>query len=307
MIRRVGTGAALAAGRQPAVAGSFYPADPDGLRSLVSALLEEVDRRYPPPAGLGTPAGILVPHAGLTYSGVVAAAGWRSLRALEAPGKEPATVVILGTNHRDAMLDGVGAWDRGPWHTPLGDVGTDVDLACAIVALGPPFLVDRDAHLGEHSIEVQLPLLRVLAPSARIVALAVATGIGPRAVEAGAALGAVLADRRARGERVLLAISTDMAHYPRHEDAAWVTEYLRPAILSVDPEALAARESALRLRSLPGLACGMCGIEPAVVGLAALRAAGARRGDALAAATSADAGSPRDHTVGYFSASFTSG
>jgi Predicted dioxygenase len=296
---------AEAGARLPAVAGSFYPDDPHVLRTIVTRQLAEAERRHPLPAGLGEPAGILVPHAGLEYSGVVAAAGWLVLRASDrSPGSDPTSVVILGTNHRAGWLTGVAAWDRGPWRTPLGDVIVDEDLADAVVGLGPPFVVDRDAHRGEHSIEVQLPFLQVVAPAARIVALAVSTGTGRRALEAGASLGALLAARREMGQRILLAISSDMAHYPSRGDAARVTDFLRPAILDIDAEGLAAREAGVRIQPMSGLACGMCGIEPAVMGLAALRAAGAHRAVSLAEATSADAGGPGDHTVGYLAAAF---
>lgn len=295
----------LAATRPPAVAGSFYPGHPDALRALVDVLVAEAARRHSLPSDIGEPAGILVPHAGLEYSGVVAAAAWRLLGETgPAAGPGPATVVLLGTNHAATWLDGIGVWDRGAWHTPLGTVTVDHDLAARVIDLGHPFMVDREAHLAEHSIEVQLPFLQVLAPAARIVPLATSAGIGAPAVAAGAALGRLLASERAVGRRVLLAISTDMAHYPSHDEAGAVTEYLRSAILEMDADSLAARERAVRLRRAPGLVCGMCGIEPAVVGLAALRAAGAGRGIALASATSADAGGPASRTVGYLAAAF---
>lgn len=292
--------------REPAVAGSFYPDDPRRLRTLVARQLYEAGARFPPPsaAGLGDVVGILVPHAGLEYSGVVAAAAWRLLGPGDGASPVPPTVVILGTNHRALWLEGVGAWDRGAWRTPLGHTAIDTALAAEVVALGRPFTIDLDAHRAEHSIEVQLPLLQAVAPAARIVPLAVATGTGSAALEAGARLGSLLAARRADRSKVLLAVSTDMAHYPRHRDAEWVTEQLLPAILALDADALAAQERDLRLRGVPNLACGMCGIEPAVVGLAALGAAGARRGVTLAAATSADAGGPDAHTVGYLAVAF---
>jgi AmmeMemoRadiSam system protein B len=250
--------------------------------------------------------GLLVPHAGLMYSGLVAAAAWQLLepRSEDSASPEPLSVVILGTNHRAGWLHGLGAWDRGAWQTPLGETRVDTELAAAIVALGPPVLVDHAAHAAEHSIEVQLPFLQVVAPAARIVPLAVATGTGAGALEIGTRLGAALASRRREGRPVVLAISSDMAHYPAARDAAAVTAELLPAIRDLDGSALAAREAALRARGVPGLTCGMCGIEPAVVGLAALAAAGAVRTEALAAATSADAGGPRDATVGYLSAAF---
>jgi AmmeMemoRadiSam system protein B len=292
--------------REPAVAGSFYPDDPRRLRALAVRQLGEASARFPPPSapGLGEVAGILVPHAGLEYSGVVAAAAWRLLGSRADTSPAPPTVVILGTNHRALWLEGIGAWDRGAWRTPLAESAVDADLAAEVVALGRPYTIDLDAHRGEHSIEVQLPFLQAVVPAARIAPLAVAMGTGSAALEAGARLGSLLAARRKGGSVVLLAISTDMAHYPQHRDAEWVTEQLVPAILALDGEALAAQERDLRRRGVPNLACGMCGIEPAVVGLAALRAAGARRGVALASATSADAGGPDAQTVGYLAVAF---
>jgi AmmeMemoRadiSam system protein B len=291
------------AGRRPAVAGTFYPADPGRLERLVAAQVEQAGGRPAGPTGPGVPIGLLVPHAGLEYSGLVAAAGWRLLGGPSADA-EPGSVVLLGTNHRAGWLDGVAAWERGAWATPLGDVAVDAELAAEVVALGPPFLVDREAHAEEHSLEVQLPFLRTVAPLARIVPLAVSMGTGPDAIEAGRRLGRLLAARRDAGERIVLAISTDMAHYPAHDHALTVTSLLEPLIRALDPEALAAREAALRRQGIAGLACGMCGIEPTVVGLAALRTAGAQPGTTLASATSADAGGPPDRTVGYLSVRF---
>jgi AmmeMemoRadiSam system protein B len=103
---------------------------------------------------------------------------------------------------------------------------------------------------------------------------------------------------------ILLAISSDMAHYPPAAASEEVTEALLPAILSVDPTGLAAREGALRHARIPGLVCGMCGIEPTVLGLAALGAMGATSSTFLAAATSADAVGPADRTVGYLAVRF---
>jgi len=291
------------------VAGSFYPADARRLAPLVERILAGAVRvdLEPGPAGRvtrpGLLAGLLVPHAGLAYSGLVAAAGWR--RVAMAWPDAPVTVVLLGTNHGAPWLDGVAGWGVGAWQTPLGDVATDDELADGIVGLGPPFLLDRAAHLGEHSIEVQLPLLQVVAPRARIVPLAVSAGTGVEAIVAGARLGRLLAARRAMGHAVLLAISSDMAHYPPAQACARVTDELLPPILRLDAASLARHEATLVEGDIPGLVCGMCGIEPAVLGLAALRAMGIGPGTRLAAATSADAGGPLDRAVGYLSVAWT--
>jgi len=292
--------------RDPAVAGSFYPDDPAQLDPLVTRLLAEAGRLpgvcEDAEAGHGMPAAILVPHAGLVYSGVTAAAAWACLA--EVRGGPPTTVVLLGTNHTAAWLRGVGAWEEGRWVTPAGTFAVDGALADAILALGPPYRVDRDAHTDEHSIEVQLPLLAAVAPDVRIVPLAVATGTGAPVVQAGERLGRLLAGRRATGERVVLAISSDMAHYPPADACREVTEALLPAILDRDPVALALLEDRLRNSGIRGLACGMCGIEPAVLGLAAVRAMGVGRGSLLAASTSSDAGGPANRTVGYLAVRF---
>lgn len=309
-------GIVAAPGRLPAVAGSFYPADPGALAELVDRLL--VTARPPDDAVRAVEAGlagILMPHAGLSYSGPVAAAAWklagsvrrgleRSTPAAGAMSFAATTVVLLGTNHSAAWLDGVGVWEAGAWLTPLGAVEVDEDLAEQIVALGPPFAVDRDAHLAEHSLEVQLPFLHRAMPDARVVPLAIGTGTGDGGIRAGERLGTLLAERRASGADVRLAISTDMAHYPPAAIGARVTEELAPFILALDPTRLARRESELARSGLHGVVCGMCGIQPTVLGLAALRAMGVRRGVRMAAATSADAGGASGRTVGYLAAAF---
>ena len=308
-----------AAVRLPTVAGIFYPAEPARLGRMAAAMLAATAPRSETGAGAKSgmtfasvtgPAsaasapprpllGLLVPHAGLAYSGRVAAHGWRLV-------PDGATIVILGTNHTAAWLRGVGTWEAGHWRTPLGDVAVDAELASEILALGIPFGLDRAAHHDEHSIEVQLPLLRAAAPSARIVPLVVGTGTGASAIAAGKRLGVLLAHLRTAGASIVLAISTDMAHYPPADAAVRVTEALLPAIEGLLPDELARAEATIGrgAGAGPGMACGMCGIEPAVLGLAALRAMGATRGVALASATSADAGADPGRTVGYLSVAF---
>lgn len=305
--------------RQPAVAGSFYPAEPATLRALVDDLLDQATRagagRAAGPASEAGPApldapgarlrGVLVPHAGLEWSGAVAAAGWRCLDTPPSgePGPTSTSVVLLGTNH-SAWLAGVGIWPEGTWRTPLGEVAVDAEVADAIARLGPPFAVNPEAHFREHSIEVQLPLLQVITPDTRVVPLAVSAGTGADALAAGARLGELVAGLDDPARRVLLAISTDLAHYPAHRDAVRVTETLLPPILQLDPATVAGTERGLVQEPIADLVCGMCGIEPTVLGLAALRAAGATRGHRLAAATSADAGGPPTRTVGYLAVAF---
>lgn len=284
--------------RDPAVAGTFYPADPLRLGSLVDSLLAGA-AEVPRPEGLvgSTILGLLVPHAGLAFSGAVAATSWRLVGELN-----PTTIVLAGTDHQ-AWAGGVGVWTGGPWRTPLGQVQIDRQLAARIAELGPPFAAEDSAHEAEHSLEVQLPLLKRACPSARIVPLAVSPRLGNHA-EAGARLGWLLAHLRAAGEPVLLIASSDLAHYPPANVCEAVDRELLEPLLRLDGDALLELETRLVGSNLPGLVCGLCGIDPVRFSLAALREMGARTGYLLAAATSADAGGDRRRTVGYAAAAF---
>jgi AmmeMemoRadiSam system protein B len=287
--------------RRPAVAGAFYPGSGPALDEMTAELFGAAEQLPGVAEAMtGTPVGLLVPHAGLVYSGVVAAAAWIQL-ARAAP---ETTVVLLGTNHGAGWLDGVGIWDAGAWRIPNRDVSVDSELAEAILALGPPFSRDRAAHASEHSIEVQLPLLSRALPGASVVPLAVSAGRGSAARVAGERLGGLLLELRHAGRHVVLAISSDMAHYPAHAACARVTEVLAPQIIALDAAGLAAREEAVAVTGVPGLVCGMCGIEPSILGLTALRAMGAKSGTVLASATSADAGGSATRTVGYLAVRF---
>jgi hypothetical protein len=281
-----------------AVAGTFYPAEPDRLAKLVETLLAGA-AKVPRPDALDPSAvvGALVPHAGLVFSGAVAALSWRLAGEIA-----PSTIVLAGTDHQ-AWAAGVGVWTGGPWRTPLGDVSVDRELSRRIAGLGSPFEADDDAHLAEHSIEVQLPLLIRACPGARIVPLAVSPRLEGHA-EAGALLGRMLAELRAAGERILIVASSDFAHYPPARVCEEVDDRLLGPLLALDEAALGKLDRALDAMNLPGLVCGMCGIDPARFVLSAVAEMGATRGLLLGKATSADAGGDPRRTVGYAAAAF---
>ena len=287
--------------RRTSVAGTFYPAEPERLGSMVEALLAGTGGAATPTRAesfdVKSVVGGLVPHAGLIYSGAVAALTWRLVGKLA-----PATVVLAGTDHQ-AWAAGVGVWTGGPWLTPIGEVAVDRDLALRIADLGPPFAADDEAHMGEHSLEVQLPLLLRACPGTRIVPLAVSPRLRDH-TDAGARLGRLLAELRSAGERVLLVASSDFAHYPPAQICEDVDDRLLVPLLRLDGNALGDQETALLAAKLPGLVCGLCGIDPVRFTLAAVAEMGATRGILLGKATSADAGGDPRRTVGYAAVAF---
>ena len=190
--------------RQAVRAGMFYPASANQCQAQAQALLEGVAL---PGDILANLRGGLLPHAGWVYSGALAA---MTVRALTAPlGGQPGTVVIFGADHTgQAQLGEV--WDAGAWETPLGDVEIDEALAGALLGGCDLLRSNPQAHLGEHSIEVQLPLLRLASPALRIIPIAVPPG--EIAVEIGRAVGATLAGLPSA--RVLG--SSDLTHHGGH-------------------------------------------------------------------------------------------
>ena len=306
--------------RPPANAGSFYPASPEALRSLVDAQLAEAaavqtagmrpgtgaqpsadSPRIPGSRGrVPRPVGLVVPHAGLVYSGRIAAAAWGLLR--EEP---PDAIVIAGTNHYWPGLEGVAVWPSGAWDTPLGEVPVAASLGAEVLALGDPFEALPAAHRREHSIEVQLPFIARACPGVPIVPLLVSFASTEAALSAGAALGRLLAELRSGDLDVVLAASSDFAHYPPAARAEAVTRSLVPPLLAMDGRELARREEAIRRSGTAGLVCGMCGIEPVVFAVGALGAMGLAPGRLLADGTSADVpGADPDRTVGYAAIAF---
>jgi hypothetical protein len=289
--------------RRAAHAGTFYPADPTVLAAQVDALLAAARSQRSSRSAL--PLGLLVPHAGIDWSGPVAARGWLELEPDPVAPGPPPTVVLLGTNHFARRSRGISAWSGGPWWTPLGEVAVDEALRHRILALGGPVVGRSEPHLDEHSIEVELPFLARVRPDARIVPLLVGPLDERELRVAGAAFGRLVAEVLAAGDPVVLAASSDLAHYPSRVVAEQVDAESLRAIVALDADRLARHEAAAESAAIVGLDCALCGIEPAVCLLAALRALGATAGTVLAHATSADAplGEP-NHVVGYAAVRF---
>lgn len=190
--------------RYPARAGSFYEASPDACRRHVEEMLDEASV----PDDLPTPRhGGVVPHAGWAFSGVLACRTFKALAETERVD----TFVLLGADHTGSATQGE-LFDAGAWQTPLGEVAVDEELAGEILERCGSTRCNPSAHAHEHSLEVQVPIVQVLCPEAKILPLAVAPA--DIAVHVGREVGAVLAGWDAGVVKVVG--STDLTHHGGH-------------------------------------------------------------------------------------------
>lgn len=237
--------------RRPAVAGSFYPAGTEALRTAIDTMM---GGRTPPREPLAK--ALLVPHAGYIYSGRIACETYLSSRL-------PNRLVILGPNHTGEGAP-IAVAREGAWRTPLGNAVIDVSLADAILAGCPGARPDENAHRREHSIEVQIPFLQRLVPEFRFVPICVGTQRLTELLDLGRAVADAI---RAAEDDILILLSSDMSHYV---PAAFAERQDRKALerlQALDPEGLH--------RVVHEEDISMCGVAPAIAGLQAARLLGA--------------------------------
>ncbi|MBI3492055.1 MAG: AmmeMemoRadiSam system protein B [Acidobacteria bacterium] len=266
--------------RRAAVAGSWYPGSASTLAAAVDRHLAGTDRDLD-----GDLVALIAPHAGLTYSGPVAAHAYRLLR-----GRTFDRLVLVGPSHFVAF-DGVSIVADGGFETPLGVA--PIDAACARELLTSTAVI-RDhppAHTREHSLEMQLPFLQRLAPAAPIVPLV----MGHQTAATASALGEALA-RVLRGTRTLLVASTDLSHYHDAATARALDHVVIDCVSRFDADGLQAS-----LDARPDHACGG---GPTVAVMRAARQLGARDAVVLRYADSGDVSGDKSSVVGYLAAAF---
>ena len=267
--------------RKAAVAGQWYPKIAAPLAAAVDAHLAAADSGGA--AVRGDLVALIAPHAGLMYSGPVAAHAYRLLR-----GRDFDVAVLVGPSHA-AGFDGVALYPSGGFDTPFGVMTIDADTARAIAAATPIVRDHPAAHAHEHSLEMQLPFLARLAPAVPIVPLL----MGYQTAATAAALGDALAVAL-RGRRALLVASTDLSHYHDAATAAALDRVVIDCVARFDADALQAA-----LDTTPAHACGG---GPTVAVMRAARAAGARDAVILNYGDSGDVSGDKSAVVGYLAA-----
>jgi AmmeMemoRadiSam system protein B len=185
--------------RPSAFAGTFYPDKPQELAAVVKSHLSKSAKTASAARTMLVKA-IVAPHAGYIYSGTTAGAAYA---AVSARRDEIERVVLLGPSHR-VGFSGIASSGASVFETPLGPVTVDRDAVTALTTAGLAREFEG-AHDDEHSLEVQLPFIKTVFPSAHIVPLLAGD-------EDWQACERVLAALWGKDE-TLIVISSDLSHY----------------------------------------------------------------------------------------------
>jgi AmmeMemoRadiSam system radical SAM enzyme/AmmeMemoRadiSam system protein B/AmmeMemoRadiSam system protein A len=260
--------------RPAGVAGSFYPGEASQLTGMIDSLLAGERRHEAWPAAL-------LPHAGLNFSGRIAANVLRRIRI-------PRTVIVLGPKHTPAGVD----WAVAPhqtWTFPGGQLASDPVLAQQLADAIPGLEMDALAHEREHAIEVEIPFLARLAPQTRVVGVAIGAGDLQSCRRFAAGLAVVIKEQ---AEPPLLLISSDMNHYAADAENRRLDALALAALERLDPAHL--------YETVTQNNISMCGVLPAVIVMETLRLLGSlTRAERLDYATSADVNGDTSRVVGY--------
>ena len=261
--------------RPAGVAGTFYPGDAGGLSRLVDECIgkvPEVKEQWP---------AVMVPHAGLIYSGRIAGGVLKRIRI-------PDTVIIIGPKHTPYGVE----WAVAPhdvWQLPGVTLQSDTRLARLLADRIDGLQLDAAAHAREHAIEVELPLLARLAPHAKVVGIAIGGGSLEQCRRFGQQLAAVISELPSAP---LLVISSDMNHFASDLRNRELDELALTAMESLDPARL--------LDTVRSHNISMCGVLPAVIVMETLRCLNQlTHTERSGYATSADVSGDKSRVVGY--------
>ncbi|MFA6052639.1 MAG: AmmeMemoRadiSam system protein B [Methylobacter sp.] len=251
--------------RQPAVAGSFYPADPQQLHSMLTQYLNDAETNKK------VPKAIIAPHAGYIYSGPIAATAYARLKKAR---DRITRVVLIGPSHRVAFR-GLAVSRAETFTTPLGPILVDQKAVETIVQL--PFVeYIEQAHTYEHSLEVHLPFLQEMLGDFKIVPIVAGDASPEQVSQVLAALWG--------GDETLIVISSDLSHYHAYATAQQLDKATSLAIENLQYEELA-----------PESACG----KVPVSGLLRLAREKSLSVKTIDLRNSGDTAGDRDSVVGY--------
>ncbi len=259
--------------RKPVVSGQFYPSSPDELKGMIKGLVSEEVVKV-------EAIGLVSPHAGYIYSGVVSGAAISRVKFKD-------TFIILGPNHTGAGAP-FALMKEGIWETPLGSVEVDSELAQRLLDESNYLTDDSLAHQYEHSIEVQLPFLQYFKADIKIVPIILSHAPGAVFKEIGKSIAGAI---KSSGKEVIIVASSDMTHYEPQESAEKKDKRAIEAILNLDEDEL--------LRRVDALGISMCGYAPVTSLISAAKELGIGEAELVKYQTSGDASGDYSSVVGY--------
>jgi AmmeMemoRadiSam system protein B len=267
--------------RRASVAGTWYPDNPTRLVSHLDGYLERA--RIDEPGGRLR--AIVVPHAGLMYSGPVAAYAYNVARH-----HQYSALVLVGPSHF-IPFQGVSIWPDGEWETPLGPLKVDRDLASAVAAASSQIVDLPAAHGREHCLEMQMPFIAHLLADVPIVPMV----MGHQTRDTAFALSAAIAQAvEAHAPDALIVASSDLSHYEDANTAAALDRRVIEHVERLDADGL--------MRALDAEPRHACGGGPMVAVLDAARRLGASHARLLQYADSGDVSGDKSSVVGYMAA-----
>jgi AmmeMemoRadiSam system protein B len=263
--------------RSPAVAGQFYYGSETRLKAQVEQYINKDSEKE-------KVIGIISPHAGLMYSGHVAGAVYSSIEF-------PETFVLIGPNHT-GMGANAAMMSSGEWQIPTATFSIDEALSQKILGKTALISEDMQAHLFEHSLEVQLPFIASFSAHFSEKPKIVPITVMSASLQECEAIGKAIADAvKETDYDVVIVASSDMSHYEPDATARKLDSLAIERVLSLDPEGLYA------IVKKEGIS--MCGFIPATIMLYAAKALGAKKARLVKYATSGDVSGDYEHVVGY--------
>ena len=261
--------------RKPVVAGQFYPSGAKDLNAMISSFVDKTAQKI-------DCFGCILPHAGYIYSGKVAALTISGVKIKD-------TVVLLGPNHtgRGATFS---IMPQGIWQTPLGNVEINSKLAGLFLGKSRYLEADSLAHLDEHSLEVELPILQYFRNDFKMVPISISTDDMSELNTVSQELASVIIENDLM-HSVMFIASSDLTHYQPQESAKIKDALAIRAILGLDEQKLkvVVEESDI----------SMCGFAPITILIKVAKLLGAKKGELIKYQTSGDVSGDKSSVVGY--------
>lgn len=265
--------------KKSVIAGSWYPGNPSILKRDIQNYFDAV----PDLEEKGDVVGLIAPHAGYMYSGQVAANAYKLVQ-----GKKYDTVIVVGPSHRVAFR-GVSIFSKGGYETPLGIVPIDEESAGKIKNLTKTVADIPEAHLQEHSVEIQLPFLQVALGEFPFIPLVMGDQGAKTCREVAAAIYETMRDKK-----ILIVGSSDLSHFYNYNIAKKMDAVILQQLKNGDAAKL--------VEILDNGTAEACGGGPMIVTMLVAHMMGADKAHLLKYANSGDVTGDKGSVVGYAAA-----